>query len=531
MLLAAAISVLLSAWSLVEGPQGADNEYHARLHFEWDKSRWEQTYLDNAEAADALADLLWRLGPERIESVTVVAYSSPEGVYEHNLKLSRERAANFMPALKSKLPDLSGRFFVRAGGEAWALLRERVEADPKIRRDAKARELRILDDKTVSDDTRKWRLAHWLEESDYRYLLYAHYRFLRCFDITVKFKEDTAQAGAPGQQAGSTQQASGKTASEIAAGEKGAAVGQAGSSKDGAAAGQNGVAAGEKAVAAGQAGSSKDGAATGQNGVAAGENGVAAGQAGSSQDSAASLKGVAEGEKGDGAGQAGSAKDVVASKDAAGIGDAATSGDAAAASKTRERRPVFALSTNLPYDITYVPNYGLTSIPSVSLEYYPSGYGRYSFGADFECPMWVHADEHRYLQMNYLTLNGRYYFSRSYQNDYHGPYLIASLGGVRFGIGFDEKGWQGEGVSLSAGLGYKRSFGRSRLFWEAGLAIGWLHALYDPYVWGDDTTHRYYYDYAGLPENFKERNHALDWFGPTRAWLAIGIDLFTRKVR
>ena len=492
MLLAAAISVLLSAWSLVEGPQGADNEYHARLHFEWDKSRWEQTYLDNAEAADALADLLWRLGPERIESVTVVAYSSPEGVYEHNLKLSRERAANFMPALKSKLPDLSGRFSVRAGGEAWALLRERVAADPKIRRDAKARELRILDDKTVSDDTRKWRLAHWLEESDYRYLLYAHYRFLRCFDITVKFKEDTAQAGAPGQQAGSTQQASGKTASEIAAG--------------------------EKAVAAGQAGSSKDGAATGQNGVADGENGVAAGQAGSSQDSAASLKGVAEGEKGDGAGQVGSAKDVVASKDAA-------------ASKTRERRPVFALSTNLPYDITYVPNYGLTSIPSVSLEYYPSGYGRYSFGADFECPMWVHADEHRYLQMNYLTLNGRYYFSRSYQNDYRGPYLIASLGGVRFGIGFDEKGWQGEGVSLSAGLGYKRSFGRSRLFWEAGLAIGWLHALYDPYVWGDDTTHRYYYDYAGLPENFKERNHALDWFGPTRAWLAIGIDLFTRKVR
>ena len=206
-------------------------------------------------------------------------------------------------------------------------------------------------------------------------------------------------------------------------------------------------------------------------------------------------------------------------------------GGGGASARARERRAVFALSTNLPYDITYVPHYGLTSIPSFSAEYYPANYGRFSFGADFECPFWAHPEDHRYLQANYLTVNGRYYFGHDYKSDYRGPYLIVGLGGVRFGIGYDEKGWQGEGVSLSAGLGYKRSIGRSRFFWEAGLSVGWLHALYDPYVWGDDTTLRYYFDYSGLPENFSKRNHALDWLGPTRAWLAIGIDLFSRKVR
>ena len=39
----------------------------------------------------------------------------------------------------------------------------------------------------------------------------------------------------------------------------------------------------------------------------------------------------------------------------------------------------------------------------------------------------------------------------------------------------------------------------------------------------------YYYDYVGLPEEFVRRNHALNWIGPTRVWISIGIELFSRK--
>ena len=65
-------------------------------------------------------------------------------------------------------------------------------------------------------------------------------------------------------------------------------------------------------------------------------------------------------------------------------------------------RPVIGISTNLPYDITYIPGYGLTSIPSFSLEFYPAK-GKFTFGADVEWPMWRHPENHRYMQVNNLT--------------------------------------------------------------------------------------------------------------------------------
>ena len=202
-----------------------------------------------------------------------------------------------------------------------------------------------------------------------------------------------------------------------------------------------------------------------------------------------------------------------------------------ALTRRRSVRPVLALSTNLLYDIAYVPRYGLTSIPSVSLEYYPRSYGRFSFGADVEWPMWRHWDEHRFFQIQNVTLNVRWYFGRSYRHDFRGPYALANVNGVRYGIGFNAvDGWEGEGIGAAAGIGYKHSlFGSRRLFWDTGVALGFLYSRYDPYVWGDDPTNRYYYDYNGLPDDFIKRNHALERFGPMRVWFSVGVDLFNRK--
>ncbi len=36
---------------------------------------------------------------------------------------------------------------------------------------------------------------------------------------------------------------------------------------------------------------------------------------------------------------------------------------------TRTRTPVMAISTNIPYDITWIPEYGITSIPSFTAEF------------------------------------------------------------------------------------------------------------------------------------------------------------------
>lgn len=190
--------------------------------------------------------------------------------------------------------------------------------------------------------------------------------------------------------------------------------------------------------------------------------------------------------------------------------------------------PIFGLSTNLIYDATYVPKYGFTSIPSVSLEFYPRR-GHWTVGADVEWPMWKHWDDHRFLQIQNVTLWTRRYF-KAKDDRFRGLYLFASANAARFGIGYDAKGWEGEGIGASLGIGHKWTFGR-RFFLDLGIAAGAFYAKYDPYVFGNDATQRYYYDYVGDPDLFQERNHRWFWGGPTRAYVSFGIDLFNRNHR
>lgn len=199
---------------------------------------------------------------------------------------------------------------------------------------------------------------------------------------------------------------------------------------------------------------------------------------------------------------------------------------------TRERtlRPVIGISTNLLYDITYIPNYGLTSIPSFSLEYYPARNRHFTFGADVEWPMWQHWDEYRFFQIQNIGLWTRFYFKKVDER-YRGLYLSGGANAARYGIGWDAKGWEGEGLGASLGLGHKWILGKSRLFIDLGITGGIFWSRYDPYVYGFDATERYYYDYAGDPDLFKERNQRLFWGGPTRIFLSIGVDLFNRKQR
>ena len=191
---------------------------------------------------------------------------------------------------------------------------------------------------------------------------------------------------------------------------------------------------------------------------------------------------------------------------------------------------VMGISTNLPYDLAYVPGYGLTSIPSGSIEIYPGKSRHLTLGADVEWPMWQHPEDHRYLQVNNITLWLRRYF-KSRVASFEGTYLLWNANVARYGIGFDEKGWQGEGVGTSLGLGYKKMLGKSRCFFDFGVAFGGFLSRQDPYIWGDDGSQWYYYDYAGDPATFKERNKRFLWGGPTRAYISFGIDLFKRKAR
>ena len=444
-ILTAATLVVLSLLPLPAQP-AVDGTVRIPLYFKLDETSHDPEYISNTSALDSLARLIGSMDPARIGKIDLTAYASPEGVREHNIKLSRERARHIRDILCKRYPSLAGKISTHGGGEAWTLLRERVVEDKGLTNWWRRRILHFLDDTTISDDTRKWRLSHWLGYEPtigdmYKYLTRKHYPYLRCcFVLVIHEKPENAPAG--------------------------------------------------QAPAAG---------------APAAEEAPAAAETVSRADTTA------------------------AAVPAPAAADQPESREEPAAEPRRDFIPVLGLSTNLPYDITYVPGYGMTSIPSFSLEYYPYPAGRWTFGADVEWPMWKHWDTHRFMQINNLTLWARRYFRRAQDNRYKGLYLFGNVNAARFGIGYDEKGWEGEGAGASLGIGHKWVLGKSRFFIDAGLAAGGFFAAYDSYTYGNDAFRWYYYDYTGKVEDFKPRSKRWLWMGPTRVYISVGIDLFNRN--
>ncbi len=420
-----------------------ENVHESQVYFRWDKSNYEDNYQSNAQAANKVYNLIKEIGTERVDSVIVKAYASPEGAYGHNMDLSRRRAMEFDRAVKEKMGLVGADIpiSVLPGGEAWEQLRARVAADTVISATAKQRTLALLDDDSVPRDTKKWRMMHFYlgetrQEGDvYHWLLLNHYVYLRCLDINIYYHDAVPYSLE-------------EPVEEV---------------KE------------EPAIVPEEPAAQPDTTA-----VAPSEAFVP------------SLELVSP-----------------------------------ASDNTAKRRfsPVIGISTNLLFDATYIPNYGFTSVPSFSLEYYPAR-GHWTFGADVDWSHWLHYDTHRFNQIHNISLHTRRYF-RSGENGFKGLYLQGALNAAEYGLGWDAHGWEGELLGANIGAGYKINFGR--FFIDMGLDVGYFYSRNDPYVWGDDATGWYYYDYVGDPAQFAPRQKGFQWFGPTRAYISIGLDLFNRR--
>ncbi len=418
--------------------------------FRVDKTVYDPDYMDNRASVDSLVRLVEKVGEENVESIHVIAYSSPEGWLWHNDELAKKRAYELRWLLRCTFPGIHyTKITCESGGESWGLLRGCVADDPGLDEPARERIFRILDDGSLSNEMLKRKMKDL--GGLYEYLLRTHYRHLRLglTTITVRIMSP-AEDSLPGAFSAEESESSTGVADTLAIREP---------DKDSLVA--------DKPL--------KDSTITGF------------------------------------ALQPAEGSEVVENAD----------------NKKDRRHALLGISTNIPYDLTFIPGYGLTSIPSFSLEFYPDS-GRYTFGADVEWPMWQHWDRHEFMQIQNVTLWARRYF-KPVEDRFKGAYLFGNLNAVRYGIGWDEKGWEGEGVGASLGIGYKRYFGASRFFFDTGIGMGVFWSRYDPYVYGNDAKRWYYYDYAGKPEDFQERSKRLLWTGPTRLYFSIGYDLLMRK--
>lgn len=163
------------------------------VHFRLDKHYLDLDYMGNRASLQKFAQKVDSIGISRIDSVVVVSQSSPEGVYEHNLWLSRNRANTMRKHIQDTHPQLRDRLTVYPDGESWKRLREYVKNDTLMKKETIEKVISIIDS-DINIGTKKWRMQ---QLPVYRYLLATYYPRIRNSSFIILYYSEEAKPEPP----------------------------------------------------------------------------------------------------------------------------------------------------------------------------------------------------------------------------------------------------------------------------------------------------------------------------------------------
>ena len=145
------------------------------VHFKFDKFNLELDYMGNNNSLKNFVHKIDSIGISNIDSIVIISQSSPEGVYEHNLMLSKKRANTMRKYMLDKHPELHNYLHVHPDGESWLRLREYVKKDTMMKNTTIEKVISIID-ADINVGTKKWRMK---QLPVYRYLLSTYYPRIR----------------------------------------------------------------------------------------------------------------------------------------------------------------------------------------------------------------------------------------------------------------------------------------------------------------------------------------------------------------
>ena len=151
------------------------------VHFRFDKYNLDLDYMGNSKSLEDFSLQIDTIGISNIDSIVVMSQSSPEGVYEHNLMLSRNRANTIRKHLLEKHPELDSILHVYPDGESWLQLREYVLKDTLMKQSTIDKVISIID-ADINIGTKKWRME---QLPIYKYLLRTYYPKIRNSTIFI----------------------------------------------------------------------------------------------------------------------------------------------------------------------------------------------------------------------------------------------------------------------------------------------------------------------------------------------------------
>ena len=172
--------MLTTSLSVAKGEEalshGSSQDSLFRINYRFDSSVIDPEYRNNRQALEQFDLTIRSLTTKSIDSIVIITQASPEGVLEHNNALARRRGDAMRRHMRTNYPELCSLLRVYDEGESWSQLRDFVVGDTIISEKERSRILRILDDKTISVGTRKWRLER---DTKYGYIYKTYYPILR----------------------------------------------------------------------------------------------------------------------------------------------------------------------------------------------------------------------------------------------------------------------------------------------------------------------------------------------------------------
>lgn len=179
----------------------------------------------------------------------------------------------------------------------------------------------------------------------------------------------------------------------------------------------------------------------------------------------------------------------------------------------KTKRPLFALKTNLLFNIALMPN--------VEIEV-PIG-KRWSVNGEYMFPWWLLKDNRYCLEILSGGLEGRYWLGNSQNREQRevltGHFVGLYAGGGKYDLQWKENGYQGE-FFIAAGISYGWATCIARnLHLELNIGIGLLR-----------TDYRHYHAQNNYQTLLWQENGNYTWFGPTKAKISL-VWLLNRKVK
>ncbi len=160
------------------------------IFFRFDKSNVDNEYLSNQATINKLDSLLLDDNfISSMDSIVIVATSSPEGPVRYNRELSKKRAESVRQYLLTRYIKLKGEtIFTYSIDENWTGLKELIENDPKA--PYKERLIKIVST-DVNPATKEWRLKQVGGGEAWKYIKINYLKYLRVGATSVIFYKKT----------------------------------------------------------------------------------------------------------------------------------------------------------------------------------------------------------------------------------------------------------------------------------------------------------------------------------------------------